>query len=85
MGHSIAPIPVAADYMSRFGGTSLTPVIMWEFYPGRGWVRSGWRKRVSGAWVRRLACEGATDVALEVTPDRTADFTVAELLASARR
>jgi hypothetical protein len=58
------------------------PVIVETFTPGRGWVRAGWRKRVSRSWLRKLRREqGVTEVALDVG-GRVADFRVSELLSS---
>lgn len=62
-----------------YGGRPDHPVIIQEFRPGRGWITTGFRKRVSGAWLRKLRREGVTHVAL-AAQGRRADFTVAELL-----
>ena len=78
MSHSIEPIPVVAQY---FDDPQAKPVIEQEYVPGRGWRDTGYNKRVSKAWLRKLRQEGVTSVALEYG-GRVADFRVDELLAS---
>lgn len=60
------------------------PVITQAFHPGRGWKTYGFRKRISGAWARKMAAEGYTAVAL-TAGGRTADFTLAEILKAGRQ
>lgn len=81
-GHQAIVPEVARAYFERYvpyGGRPDHPVIIQEFRPGRGWITTGFRKRVSGAWLRKLRREGVTHVAL-AAQGRRADFTVAELL-----
>lgn len=64
------------------------PIIVEVFYPGRGWKRPGYNKRVSRSWCRKLRAEGATHVAVGIPtssgrdrrPVRVADFKIAEVL-----
>jgi hypothetical protein len=76
MSRTTQPIPLVSDYF----GDSDAPIITAEFRPGRGWVRTSFKKRVSRAWLRKLRAEGVTHVALTAREGRTADFAVAELL-----
>jgi hypothetical protein len=54
------------------------PIVEQEFRPGRGWRTTGFRKRVSPSWVRKLRAAGVTHVALRHA-GRLADFRVEEL------
>lgn len=57
------------------------PIIAQVFVAGAGWRSTGsYRKRVTGAWCRKLRREGVTVVALEIGPGRLADFSIAELV-----
>lgn len=66
------PIKMLADYCGDGN-----PVIVEEF--NRRWCRTGFRKRASRSWLRKLRREGATHVAVDVG-GRVADFSIAELL-----
>ncbi len=77
------------DYFKRFisGGESVVayeahPIITQTFTPGKGWRNTNYRKRVSCSWLRKLAREGVTAVAVcsPYWPDRTVDFSVREAL-----
>lgn len=48
-------------------------------YGRRQWVTTGYRKRVSISWLRKLRAQGVTHVALR-HGSRLADFSVAELI-----
>lgn len=60
------------------------PIIIQEFTPGKGWVRTNFKKRVSRSWVRKLKAQGVTAVALNGKDKNgqevVADFTVKEIL-----
>lgn len=56
------------------------PVITSVFRSGPGWTTTGYRKRVSASWLRRLKREGVTAVVL-TSGGRSADFGVEEILA----
>lgn len=78
---SQAQVPrVAADYFRRHPlGSGTHPIITHLFHPGRGWVSQlGWRKRISGAWARKLRTQGVTHVALSNGIVR-AEFTTKDL------
>lgn len=61
------------------------PIITQTFRPGVGWKTTGYRKRVSESWLRKLAREdGVTHVTLTAY-GRHPDFSIAELLAGYRR
>lgn len=76
MDRSMQPIKVLADYCGDGN-----PVIAQEFVPGRGWRRCNFRKRASVAWLRKLRREfGVTTVAVEVGPNRVADFKISEMV-----
>jgi len=77
VSHSIEVIPAVAAYF----GADVSPVIEQEYRVSRGWVVTGFNKRVSRAWLRKLRREGVTSVALRHGA-RLADFTVTELLSS---
>jgi hypothetical protein len=79
-GHSIQPIPIIDAY---FGSMEI-PIIVAEFIPEHGWVRQSYRKRISLAWARRLRGEGVTHVTLACV-GREADFSLDEIISSARR
>jgi hypothetical protein len=81
---SIKTIPAIAAYTGR---RDATPVIAEWYSPKSGWHRCARQKRVSAAWLRKLHTNGITHVSLRISvrPLRTADFSVAELLASARK
>lgn len=70
---------VTVDYAGE-----ANPVIVEEFAAGTGWRRTGWRKRASMSWLRKLREQGVESVALEVN-GRAADFTVAELIRGGSR
>lgn len=72
------PIPALRDYY----GTPDLPVIVEDFVPGRGWQRTGFRKRVSASWLRKERRLGVTHVAVELD-GRTSDWRIVELLRSA--
>lgn len=55
------------------------PIVAEVFYPGRGWVRAEFTKRVSSSWLRKLRRDGAAAVALRCG-SRLADFTIASAL-----
>lgn len=76
MSHQMKPIQTLAEYCGDGN-----PVVAQEFTPAKGWVRSGWRKRASFSYLRTLRAEGITNIAVEVAPNRVADFGVTELLA----
>ena len=78
MSHSIEPIPAVARY---FGDSEATPIVTAEFTPGRGWRTTGYAKRISGAWARKLRSEGVTHVSL-TEGGRSADFSIEEILRS---
>lgn len=73
----IQPIPFIVEY---FGSTE-SPIVTQEYRPGKGWVRTNFRKRISASWARKLKGEGVTSVALTLG-ERTADFQIEELLNS---
>lgn len=78
----IKSIPALAEYF----GTTESPVIRAEFRPDAGWYYTGWNKRVSASWLRKLRAEGVTGVSVAMRDEqRAADFSITELLASARR
>lgn len=84
-----AQVPVAArDYFTRHPdgrGMPDHPVIARQYRPGRGWTQYPIRKRVSGAWLRKmLNQDGATEVTL-ACGGREADFRITELLSRAVR
>jgi hypothetical protein len=82
--HQATVPPVAAEYFERYrepGNAPEHPVITYEFRAR--WVHTGYRKRISGAWLRKLRRQGVTDVTL-TAHNRHADFRVAELLRRAR-
>lgn len=81
MSRHIKAIPTATEY---FAAGTETPTIAHEFRRGNGWVRQIHRKKVSAAWLRKLRDEGVTHVALKFD-GRLADFSIEELLASARK
>lgn len=67
-----------------FGPDSKTrqghPIITQVFTPGKGWKRTGFNKKVSVSWLKKLRREdGVTSVSLTCN-GRTADFTVRELV-----
>lgn len=76
MTHQATVPPAAARY---FGREAEHPIVEQEFRPGRGWVTTGYRKRVSGAWIRKRRAAGVAHVALR-SGARLADFRVEELL-----
>lgn len=76
--HAIAPIALLTRY---FNDPEAIPVVNSEFYPGRGWLRAGFDKRISSAWARKLQAEGATQVRLTFA-GRSADFSLEEILRS---
>jgi hypothetical protein len=81
------PILVAAYFGGHYdGGFAYTrhPIITQEFHPGRGWVTTNYRKRVSVAWLRKLKAQGVTGVAL-TCDGRRADFTITEILRASRK
>jgi adenosylcobinamide amidohydrolase len=84
---SQATVPAAA---AAYFGISTSParddfpIVTAEFRPGRGWVRAGYHKRVSGAWCRKLRAEGVEFVELTLGC-RRADFSIAELARAPRR
>jgi hypothetical protein len=84
LGSYQAKVPkAAADYFNRYyaGGGVLFrehPTIDATFVPGRGWRPYPGVKRVSRTWVRKLAAEGVTHIALR-SYGRVADFSVREL------
>ena len=81
MSRHINAVPTTAEY---FAAGTETPTIAQEFRRGNGWVRQIHRKKVSAAWLRKLRDEGVTHVALKFD-GRLADFSIEELLASARK
>jgi hypothetical protein len=74
MSHQ-AQVPVAAAGY----GWRQHPIVVQEFQPERGWRITGYKKRISGAWARKLRAAGVTHVALS-DGVRTADFTIRELV-----
>lgn len=81
MSRSIKPIKAVRDYFK----TDEIPIIVQEYWPHRGWIRGASKKRVSAAWLRKLKASGVQHVALSLNNDhRVADFSVAELLRSAK-
>jgi hypothetical protein len=84
MSNHHAQVPgIVADYFGQ-AAREQHPTIAQTFTPGRGWVRTPQRKRVSVAWLRKIRHEGVTNVALDCA-GRTADFTIAEILRHADR
>lgn len=81
MTHQATTPAVAHGYFTRhpLGPIDEHPIITRVYRPERGWVLTGYRKRVSGAWVRKLRAEGVASVEL-TAGGRRADFTIAELL-----
>jgi hypothetical protein len=78
-----AQVPsVAAAYFAAVGVDTGQPgnhpVIKAEFTPGHGWKAASYRKRISGAWARKLASEGVTSVQLSAG-GHCPDFRIAEL------
>lgn len=74
-----AQVPTkVADY---FGDKGITvhPIVAEEFRPGRGWVRSPMRKRISRSWARKLRSEGVTAVQLSAL-GVLADFQIEEVI-----
>lgn len=59
------------------------PVVHATYVPSVGWQRSHSKHRVSVSWCRKLKHFGVTHVAL-TSDGRTADFTIAEIVRSAR-
>lgn len=78
MSHSIAPIPLITAY---FGDERAAPIVTAEYRPTTGWHTTGYAKRISHAWARKLLTEGVTFVQLTFA-DRAADFSLAEILRS---
>lgn len=76
MAHQAQLPPVAARY---FGQHAEHPLVEEQFTPGKGWKRTGYRKRISTSWARKLAASGVTDVALR-SGGRLADFAIADLV-----
>ena len=82
--HRMQPIPkLVRDYGNG------NPVIAECYRPRRGWQEMGYQKRVSEAFLRKLQKDGIERVSLHVRSGPTgmrvrADYTVRELLASAR-
>lgn len=72
--------------LARALGIESDPIITSEYRPdgpGQGWTRTGFRKRVTGAWLRKLrANEGVTHVRLTLG-SATAEFSIRELLSKA--
>jgi hypothetical protein len=80
----VKPVPALAEYIgarsSEAGLNVGNPIIVQEFVPGRGWQDTGWRKRASVSWLRKLRREGVTSVGVYTPWGSVADFAVAELL-----
>ena len=78
-----ATVPkIAVAYFQRGSNpTGEHPIITAEYHADRGrWVSvRHYRKRVSGAWCRKLGKQGVTHVAL-CAGGRTADFAIRELI-----
>lgn len=78
------PALIAGYFAAHHPGVSDHPVITQEFTPGRGWVRQGFRKRVSVSWLRKLKAEGVTSIQVSAG-GYSADFTVDEIIRHASR
>jgi hypothetical protein len=78
MSHQATESPIVGRY---FGAVLRDhAIVRAEFHPDRGWVRVvGFRKRISGAWARKLRAQGVTSIQLS-SGGRSVDFTIAELL-----
>jgi hypothetical protein len=85
--HSTRRISVVTNYLQRhhteYAGQ--IPYIHETFDPYHGWKQYPFKKRVSRSWLRRLASEGITRVALAVGPFNyiVIDWDIRELLRSA--
>jgi hypothetical protein len=79
--HSIAPIPLLEAYFEQPG---VIPLIFEEYHPRRGWYYTGYKKRISVAWARKLRAAGVESVGLECL-GRRASFRLDELLGRERR
>jgi hypothetical protein len=65
-------------------GMTEHPLVKSAYVPGTGWKGTGFNKRVSLAWLRKLRAQGATAVSL-TCDGYQADFTIAEIMRYARR
>lgn len=81
MSRSIKPIPAIVAYckMTDTPEEYHTPVVVQAFYPGRGWTKYPFRKRISRSWARKMLREGYSAVGLELSCVRVADFQLKEL------
>ena len=70
---------VIGDYTRRHWHTEEHPIVTAEFRDGVGWRTTGYRKRVSLAWVAKLRRQGVRYIAVSVG-ERSADFSVSEVL-----
>jgi hypothetical protein len=71
-------------FAAKPSGMTDHPLIAGTFTPGRGWQCTGFRKRVSCAWLRKLKARGVTSVSL-TCGGYQADFTIAEIIRHAER
>ena len=80
MSRAIKPIKRVTEYFK----SDEIPIIVQEYWPHRGWVRTSYQKRVSRSWLVKLKHAGVQHVALALpNSNRVADFSVAELLKGA--
>lgn len=84
MIHSASVPKVVEEYFLRNHGINTRflanhPIIAQSYVPGKGWKDYPFKKRISGAWARKMREEGVTVVALQVGRF-TVDFQIKELL-----
>ena len=75
---------VAEYFRAKPSGMTEHPLVHSTFTPGAGWRGTGFSKRVSLAWLRKLARQGVTSVCLSCGGYQ-ADFTIAEITRYASR
>lgn len=68
---------VPATAAKYFGANGEHPIIV-QAFKASGWARYPFKKRISGAWARKMKKEGVTHVALK-SGNRVADFRIEEL------
>jgi hypothetical protein len=87
VSRAMRPLPALLEYAGEGNGN---PIIHDTWTPGGGWARQTYRKRASAAHLRKLRAQGVERVGLVVRRAAdgvsvVADFSIRELLASARR
>jgi hypothetical protein len=70
--------------LKNYGDAVANPIIVETFRTGEGWSKTGYKKRASVSWLRKLRREGIEEVSLDTSagrfPHRNADFRIEEIL-----